>query len=156
MISIFTFGFISLYYYIGNYIFIIPFIFSYLNYVKNTKINIIENKINNEKNFIKLIGYKTLNQILKPNIKLNYYNIILNNKYNNNKIFLIFIKFDNIFLLITNEFLLYILFYMKLLFKFLLANQFNNSIHKKKEANNISIEEKKKIYYLLLIKNIIK
>lgn len=160
MISIFFFTCCLTYYYIEKYIFFIPLCILYLNYVKNTKIEIIKKSIEDEQNTCKLLIYKGINYILtKPNLNSNfdYKSFILHNKYNDYKFFLFIIKIDNVFILIFNEFLLFILFYLKFGFKYIIANQFtssspfNNKLNTNTNINkntNIkkpaTIEEKKK------------
>tara|TARA_Y100000768_G_scaffold264848_1_gene202182 strand:- start:813 stop:1229 length:417 start_codon:yes stop_codon:yes gene_type:complete len=134
MLSIFLFSTIILYKYIGNYIFFIPTILLYLNYVKVNKLNNYEN-INN---YIETkINYIT---------KFNYKNFVLNNS--NNKLLYFFIKFDNIILIISNEFLLFILYYLKICVKYLITNQFTYNFKTNITQNNIN-ERKKNIINLV-------
>ena len=133
MLSIFLFSTIILYKYIGNYIFFIPTILLYLNYFKVNKLNNYEN-INNY--FENKINYIT---------KFNYKNFVLNNS--NNKLLYFFIKFDNIILIISNEFLLFILYYLKICVKYLITNQFTYNFKTNITQNNIN-ERKKNIINL--------
>ena len=84
-------------------------------------------------------------------MEFDYNNFILNNN-NNNKLLYCFIKFDNIIIIITNEFLLFILFYMKLCIKYIIANQFtyNNKINTNTTYN---IVQRKKNIIDLMSKN---
>lgn len=134
MLSIFLFSTIILYNYIENYIFFIPTILLYLNYVKVNKLN----------------NYKNINNYIETNInyitKFNYKNFVLNNS--NNKLLYIFIKFDNIILVISNEFLLFILYYLKIFVKYLITNQFTYNFKTNITQNNIN-ERKKNIINLV-------
>ena len=142
MLSIFLCTTIFLYNYIGKYIFIIPLTLLYLNYVKI-------NKLNNFKDS-KYLRLSKINDKIMNIIKFDYNNFILNN--NNNKLLYCFIKFDNIILIITNEFLLFILFYMKICIKCIITNQFTSNIKITTNTNtNISdiVQRKKNIINLI-------
>lgn len=147
MITIVFFIILSTYYYIGNYLFVIPFTFLYLNYIKNTKINYLDNYIEKNNNYKGIICNKCKNILIKK-YNFCFYEFILNNKFNNNQYFIFIIKIDNFLICIFNDFLLFILFYMKYLTKFIISNQFN--LKKKFSPDNI---ENKKKNVLNLINN---
>lgn len=143
MLSIILFSIVFLYNYIGKYIFFIPSTLLYLNYVKI-------NKLNNFKD-PKYLRLNKINNKIMNIMEFDYNNFILNNN-NNNKLLYCFIKFDNIIIIITNEFLLFILFYMKLCIKYIIANQFtyNNKINTNTTYN---IVQRKKNIIDLMSKN---
>ena len=143
MLSIILFSIVFLYNYIGKYIFFIPSTLLYLNYVKI-------NKLNNFKD-PKYLRLNKINDKIMNIMEFDYNNFILNNN-NNNKLLYCFIKFDNIIIIITNEFLLFILFYMKLCIKYIIANQFtyNNKINTNTTYN---IVQRKKNIIDLMSKN---
>lgn len=136
MISIILGLIITTYLYIGNYIIFIPLTFLYSNYFINTKYDNLIKYYNLKDN---IIINKFNNNILNNNFS--FYDFILNNKYNNTKIFMIIIKVDKIILYILNDFLLFILFYSKLIVKNIISQQFKTNIHYKTET---SIKNKKK------------
>jgi hypothetical protein len=143
MLSIILFCSIALYNYIGKYIFFIPTTLLYLNYFKVNRLDNYNN-INNKINII------SNNNYIKKNINIiknfNYKNFILNNS--NNKVLYIFIKFDNIILIITNEFLSFILYYLKKCIKYIISNQFSYSTINIQNQSNIN-ERKKKLVNLI-------
>ena len=179
MIYIWVFTFIFLNYLIGNYIYYLPLLYSIIFYIKSNKIKSIDNKIlflnnnnnnnnNNIKNKIKLKFYNNIKFILNNiNITTDIFNskyienkiIYFKKKYPNNytinqydvkdKLLIYSLKFDNKFVKIINEILLFILFYLKLLTKYVISQQFGSFYSTKyvkpnNISNNLSIYERKK------------
>ena len=130
MLSIILFCNYLLYNYIHNYIFLIPLGVLYLNYIKENKLN----KFNfNKDNKINII-YKKINNKLN-NLTLDNYKKFLINNYNN-KLLYVFIKLDNIIICVTNEFLLFLLFYLKISFQYIISSQINNKFKNNSNSNN--------------------
>ena len=141
MITLAFILFLTIYYYIGKYLLLIPFTILYFNYIKNTKIVYLNQYIENNKNCKGLVCKKIKN-ILSIDYNFSFNNFILNNRFNKNKFFILIIKFDSIFIYIFNDFLSFILFYMKYLTRFIISNQFNLG---KNNNTPINIENKNKM-----------
>ena len=137
----------------GKYIYYLPIIYTFIYYIKSEKLKNIDNKIIflKEKKNINLNNKLKLKLYQYINILLNYINFntdILSSKYIDNKIIyfknkypveytikqyefkdrllLYSLKFDNIFVIFINEILLFVLFYLKLMTKYIITQQFGN------------------------------
>ena len=150
MISIILLTTFIIYYIIGNYIFFIPSFFLYYNYYKNTKLLLLDKDIEEDKSRCKIKSkiYKNIKYFFnKTDKKINIYNedkitrILSDDNTKFKNIYIYIIKIDNVILYIINEFLLFILFYMKQLIKFIIANQFSSTTNIINKKTNIKIED---------------
>ena len=145
------FGILSIgliYYLIGNYIFYIPISLLYYNYYKNTKLIKLDNYIEDQNtSSVRKLCYKGIKKFYeKTEFKINLYDKFINCNYEN--IFFIYIlKIDNFILIIINDFLSFILYYMKQLMKYIISNQVSFLSN-----NQVNIESKKKDILNLMAK----
>ena len=159
MYLIYFTGFCLLYKYIGNYIILFPQIILFHNYYKNVKMPMLDDKkiytkyiklffnntnINFNNNYIenKIIYFKDkyeYDEVKDYNIKDKYlyYSILP------------IIKIDSYFLNLVNELLLFILYYLKIIMRYFINQQFSNFKNTKVENTNI---EERKINLLKLMK----
>ena len=146
------FGILSIgiiYYFIGNYIVYIPISLLYYNYYKNTKLikldDYIEDQNTSSVNKLFCKGIKKFYE--KTDFKINLYDKFINCNYEN--IFFIYIlKIDNFILIIINDFLLFILYYLKQLMKYIISNQVSILTNNKP----VNVESKKKNILELMAK----